>query len=440
MAGDGRRKQLLRKFDVFDHRRQKRKHRGSLTEPLCRLPLELIEFISASLEPPDLLSLRLACKILYGKTLNIFGSRCLHTVWTDLSRSSVRKLEELSEHAQLKHHVQRLSISGSKERPLGRGYSWNRWHGLSSGHLLAHQHCSQELGNVLNLLANCRSFEICRYTRADEDTEVTCLSDNELDSTVPYWFRDCLTPGDAMTMILNLVAEAHLPVRSFLFDVQLPNVSEGLYGNPVQRYTPDLQKAAFSAGWFNLKELTIKQKLPSSLVNWALSLIQNAPNLRSLRLGFYYNLEANVLIDRLSLVADTLPQLQEFELENASLVPPDSLINFLHHSRHSLRILSLRTVVFRGTAGVVTIFRTLRNEFSSLESLNIDRDMAGRVDTDSVTFPLLSDDMPLNVAQGARLTLSSGSCRGGPRKYYVVFSNTNMDFALTALETSSEGL
>lgn len=404
-----------------------------MIEPLCKLPLELIQIISASLEPADLLPLRLTCKILYAKTLDLFGSRCLQTVRTDLSPSSIRELEAISKHDPLRHHVQQLSIRGSKENPLGRGYHWQRWNGLSFGHLLVEQRCSRQLQDILHFLTNCRSFEICRYSRIP-NTELACLTDHEIDLTVPRWLEGCLTPGDAITLMLNIIGEISLPVKSFLVNIHLPNISAGNYGNPVKRYTPDLQKTGFSAGWSHLEELGIKQNLSSDLINWAMSLIQTASNLKRLRLDFDYSLQANTLIDRLFFVSDTLPPLQEFEIENASEIPPDSFIGFIRHSRHSLRTLSLRHTTIRGIPGVLPVLRTLRNEFPSLESFNIDLPMnvsAGPVDTE---LPVLPDDLPLNIARGTRLTHSVMGLPGKRRIYYVVFSSPDMDFALRTLE------
>lgn len=400
---------------------------------ICRLPFELIESISTSLEPTDLLSLRLTCKILYGKTLDFFGSRCLQTVRTDLSPSSIGELEELSKHDQLKHHVQRLSIRGSKDKPLGRGYHWKRWNGFSFSHLLVEQRCSRQLQDILHLLPNCRSFEICRYSR-EPNSELASLTNYEVDRTVPKWLVGCLTPGDAITLMLNLIGETGLPVRSFQVNIHLPNVSSGSYGNPAQRYTPDLQRMGFYAGWSHLEELSISQSLTSDLINWAMSLIQTASRLKTLRLDFDSSPEANALIDRLFFVSDTLPQLQEFEIENASEIPPDSFIGFLRHSRHSLRTLSLRHATIGGFSGALLVFRALRDEFPSLESFNMERRMdgpaGGHLDN---AFPVLSDDMPLNVARGTRITHSYNSLHGNRRIYHVVFSSTDMDFALRTL-------
>ncbi|KAK2762335.1 hypothetical protein FQN54_001345 [Arachnomyces sp. PD_36] len=423
------RKRFLSGFGFLDSRRRKGQHRQNLTRPLCMMPLELVEIVSASLEPVDLCSLRFTCKMLYMKTMNLFGTRCLQTVRTDLSAESIQKLSQISKNGQLKDHIRCLSISGTREKPLGCGYSWRRLDSHPQLHLLDRQPCSQQLQGILLALTNCRSFEIRRYA-GGPDTEITCLSDMELDYTVPYWFDGCLTPGDAITMMLNIIAELCLPVRSFLVDIRPPNVSEGSYGDPARRYAMNDRMLGLTTNWSGLQELTIKRSLSPGLGDWVIGLVRNASNLQTFRLELGHCFEGDTLISRLSVVSDALPQLREFELENASLSTPDSLIRLLHHSRHKLQNLCFRNVIIKTSDGLVRVIRTLENGFAPLTSFNIDRVV---VKENAITYPKLSDDTPPSVPSGVRLTFSHYGQPWEPRKYYVVFFSAEMECGITAL-------
>jgi hypothetical protein len=94
------------------------------TSRLCALPAELIEYIAVKLELDDLCLLRLVCKNLSRKTLHYFGSTYFAYVRTDLSRTSLQKLQQLSRHEKLGHHVRTLLIKGP--HGMGRGHSWDR--------------------------------------------------------------------------------------------------------------------------------------------------------------------------------------------------------------------------------------------------------------------------------------------------------------------------
>lgn len=138
------------------------KHTPYPPSRLCALPTGLIDRIAAELEFTDLCLLRLVCKNLSQKTLHYFGFTYFACVRTNLSLTSLQKVQQLSRHEQLSHYVRILLIKGPND--IGRGFSWPR----SPSHGLLFPHPGvQTLQDALLALENCRSF--CIYKGDEED-------------------------------------------------------------------------------------------------------------------------------------------------------------------------------------------------------------------------------------------------------------------------------
>lgn len=202
---------------------------------LPTLPVEVVELIAHALEPNGLFSLRLVCRALLQKTLHSYGT-LFATMQTDLSYESLQKLRAVSEDAQLKPRVQTLLIEKGEDDTFGRGFQWPRH---SSGHTEAPLPGLEKLQDILvHKLPNCRSFHICSPGISDEDT-------------------DGLTPTDAIAIILSIVANTNLPVKSFIVDIS----SCWINGKRLQMC--QYRQRSFRSGWSHVQELSLFHSLIS---------------------------------------------------------------------------------------------------------------------------------------------------------------------------------
>jgi hypothetical protein len=199
---------------------------------LCALSTELIEYIVAKLELDDLCLLRLVCKNLSHKTLHYFGSTYFAYFRTDLSRTSLQKLQQLSRHEQLGHYVRTLLIKG----PHGMGRDRNPSHSLMFPHPGV-----QILQDALLALENCRSF--CFYNDGRPGK---------------LYERGCLRPYDAVAIVLHIISETSLPVRSFAADFfTFCDYSVDIN----QLHLASYQKLGFRSAWSQLQELSLRQRV-----------------------------------------------------------------------------------------------------------------------------------------------------------------------------------
>ena len=97
---------------------------------LPTLSTEIVELLSTFLPLTDLRSFRFVCRAINDKTLRHFALTNFTTVQTDLCRSSLQRLQGISEAEQLASRVQFLRIvyrdcreTGGK---LGEGFYWSR--------------------------------------------------------------------------------------------------------------------------------------------------------------------------------------------------------------------------------------------------------------------------------------------------------------------------
>ena len=132
---------------------------------LPTLSTEIVELLSTFLPLTDLRSFRFVCRAINDKTLRHFALTNFTTVKTDLSRSSLQRLQGISGVEQLASHVQRLRIGyrdyWEDDRKLGEGFNWSRdqW-GILEDHL-------EGLGVLKTVLFDklpkCRSIHIDSY-------------------------------------------------------------------------------------------------------------------------------------------------------------------------------------------------------------------------------------------------------------------------------------
>ncbi|MCJ1362235.1 hypothetical protein MMC16_001337 [Acarospora aff. strigata] len=386
-----------------------------MTFKLCTLAVELVEHIASVLEPADLFSLRLVCKGLNEKTLHYFARTYLTTVRTDLSHKSLQELKELSAHGQLGCYVRTLLI---KEGPndIGRGFLWCRH---PSGHLLTPSSGIQMLQDLLlKDLVNCRSFHIYGAHAGEEPYE-----------------SDWLTSSDAIAIILTIIAETSLPIKSFYVDFR-----EGGTGrvDAKRLHALQYQKPGFRTAWAHLQELCLEHSMTLDNFDWTMELVLCATNLQKLSLEFEFD-HSTSFIDRLS-STDSFPKLQELKLSCAD-VTVELISRFLLRFRDSLRALSFRHVIIDDNSGGtwIPILSNLRSNLPLLESICVHQLKDFKLgDKDRIMFPALSDNPVVPGSQGGRFNLISKKFRGSPRILGVSYCGPRMDVALEILARSAE--
>ncbi|KAK2755473.1 hypothetical protein FQN54_006410 [Arachnomyces sp. PD_36] len=409
---------MPKKLDLDRLRRVLRVGR-KVPRPLLALPIELIDAISALLEPSDLCSLRLTCKFLYRTTVRHFGRTCCQRIETDLSFSNLQRLTLIAQHQQLRHHVHHISFYTEYHIDrafFGRGFSWNR---DPSGHLNFPQRSVQQLKDILTLLVNCSSFHISGVHICEDTIQ-----------------PDLLGPSDVVTIILHIVADTGLSVTYFSVDFKQPNGGGTCAMDARRLYMPDFQKAGFTTAWSHLQELSLREGVEPGTDDIVSELALNAPNLRKLAINFDRGQATESVIHRLS-SADSLPQLQHLDLQCASLERADQLLLFLRRFRHSLRNLYLESISFR-VGKLRTVLATLSSDFTSLESvwLLLIRDSGGLIH-----FPALLSNPFANGSDGRRFIygIKKRLCQGD-RVIWVSYRGPNMDVALRTLAKHAEPL
>ena len=343
---------------------------------ISTLAIVLIELIACGLDSADLFSLRLACRELNRKTFRCFGHACFTTLRTNLSRESLQRLAEVSEHEQLRHHVEALLIESSSN--TGRGYLWNRH---PSGYLVPPLPVVETLRNVLlgNLL-NCRSF------RFHSDHEVINLDESTN-----------LTLSDTIAIILTIIAETGLSLKSFYVDYTRSG------GSPIDMKRLDVsryQTSEFRTGWACLQELILGYTMPHEAVDWTTELILHASSLQKLETGHYFDDTSGLIFYRL-MFADRLPRLQGFSLGSGRFTE-ELLSSLILRFRDSLRVLSLCSVVIISGGTWPAVFGAWRDNLPLLEHMSVKHLGQRGPPKTRIVFPSIGDD-PVVPGTGGRL-------------------------------------
>ncbi|KAL9102173.1 MAG: hypothetical protein Q9163_002647 [Psora crenata] len=362
---------------------------------LAALAIELVELIAGTLDRGDLISLRLVCKELNTKTLYSFRHTCFRTFSTDFSRASMQKLENIASSEGIRHHVQTLRV-------IIDPTVWKLWaddfgggpfpHGHDSGCLESTHLGAQRVRDILvERLVNCRSFHLqghdegnCHFFHIGYGE----LFDNTFDC-------DHLTCSDYLAMVLAIISEASLPVKSFWVDFRGPGRLD------VKRLQfPVYQQPAFRCGWAHLQELYLEHGIAADQIDWVVDLISHAPTLQKLSLTFQSDACSTDLINRL-IIGHELPALQYLKLFCAR-VTVKQMSGLLMASRNSLRELFLRHCYVRDGGPWVTFFRELAKYFLLLESINFVRlTEYGTFAGNCVHYPTLLDNP---IVPGSKVT------------------------------------
>lgn len=382
---------------------------------LSLLAVEIIETIASSLDRTDLCAVRLTCKDLNRKTFHHFGRTCFTSVQTDLSHSSMQKLQSISQTEQLKHLVRKLTIDKRNDH-LGLGFHWYRAKGCDLSRYV--DTCLspgvQMLRDVLSNLVNCRSFKI-----------------RSLGGTEDHYESEYLLPSDAIDIIHSIVAEIGLPVKSF-------HIAYGSRGSvDAKRLQMQLcQQPGFIAAWQKIEELRLEHYLTSDNLDWAQDLVLQTVSLKKLSLHFGYDFSTSFIESLLSSPM-LLRGLQELKL-GCIHVTGDMLSTLLLHCRSNLRKLSLWHIYIEfGTwVQILTELRT----FQLLENISVDWPTEYRnEEIFRLQFPALDNNPLVPGSEGQKFELKYKKWKGKKRVWGASFhGRVGMDKALEVLAESVE--
>ena len=316
------------------------------------LATEIIELITTFLKLADLRSLRLVCHQLNRKTLTNFGRAAFATIQTDLSSDSLERIRRFSDSDHFARHVQCLQVN------------FSHWPRHDSGCLAGNSRGADLLRGLLSQrLQNCRSFLVYAYGESwDERTNRVLLS-------------------DAVGLILSLVAEADLALRSF-------NIKSD--GNCGWLDTPRLQMSLsnppkFIKAWSRIEELGLDFALALDQWDWVLHLISLTVKLRKLSLGLY---EVNTsFMQRLSSLHE-LNRLEELSVGEVR-VTVDAITSLLLQNRDTLHSLSLDETSLQGEGRWSTVLQNMKSQFPQLQNLLLFKLRQG-YDNDRIIFSKLS--------------------------------------------------
>ena len=307
------------------------------------LAIEVIELIATFVKFADLRSLRLVCRQLNRKTLNCFGRANFATIQTDLSYKSLERIQSISKFEHLAIHVQCLNVTHTPDGIIGQGFDWPRHF---SGCLAENLNGTGLLRDILShRLLNCRSFLIYSY-----------------DEYEPRYDTDRLVPSDAVGLILSIVAEADLKLRSFT--VQSSHHGNGRLDTPRLRM-PLSQTPKFVKAWSQIEELVLDYAITSDQWNWVMHLISSVLRLRKLSLGFHEG-DASFM-QRLSSLHE-LNRLEELRLGSAR-VTVDAITSLLLQNRDTLHSLSLQHTVLDDEGMWATVLENMKSQFPRLQNL-----------------------------------------------------------------------
>ena len=348
------------------------------------LAVEIIELLTCTLEPTDVLSVRLVCRELYRKTLQHFSRTFFTTVSTDLTPQSLQRLQNVSNSTHLAHSVKLLHIIHDRGN-LGQGFQWHRH---SSGHLIAPLPGVDLLQDILvhNLL-NCRSFHIDGYDEVQQDAST-----------------DSIIPGDAIGIIFSIVAETGLTIQSFTVDTSpRNNLTEGRLDTERLR-VPLCSHENFLAGWKELKELVLKCKITSDQHGWLFDIISHAPRLCKLSFAFAFEVGNHIDLFMRRLVSTrSCSKLEELNLRTAHMTA-ESFCQFILLNSATIRLLSLYFVTLDDGGSWSSVLNSLSGNLPYLESFYIfflRQSMPGR--TPFIRFDKLTE---IPVVPGSEVLLS----------------------------------
>ncbi|KAL5342176.1 hypothetical protein BJX70DRAFT_395149 [Aspergillus crustosus] len=287
-----------------------------------KLDHAILEIIVSHLEDTNLFAPRQTFMYIATATQTPFARQCLHTIRTDFSLYSLERIGFLSQNPNYTSHIQALLVYSAEGHKATGSERWKV---------------------VLRRLYQCTNFKIRRNTGGDITRQAPPI-----------------TFDDALELLLRLISQAGIHVRSFTLD-PAPGSGCAIYS-----LTP-IDKRIFNTGefvraWRGVEELTISHVEP--LAVHARDLTVLAGRFRKLDLSLW--LGPSAFSD--ALFATVFPRLRELALAtSAPSAPPltahvverDPLRRFLWRHWGGLRRVELSRIQLKEDSWV-PVFRTLR--------------------------------------------------------------------------------
>ncbi|RAK99408.1 uncharacterized protein BO80DRAFT_410102 [Aspergillus ibericus CBS 121593] len=293
---------------------------------LLGLPLETIELICRELPTCDLAAIRGTGRAAYHATNLCFAQR--YTEYhTDFSERSLNHLHALSQNPLVRRHIRHLVVLTPEPR-LGQHLDWE-W--TAAGHLrhpLGMSLIRRFRDDLTDRLLQCRSFILSPIV-------------SEPETKPPVTDGPTFNPDDVACILLDIIAEAALPVKLFWY-------GKGMnYTSPVMdiaRLPKTLfRSGSFQCGWRALENLHLELEVTPQNYTFLLDLILSATSLRKLHLRLGYTDLAVEFFEQLSRSVDVLAHLERISIWGSS-IRTGHLIDLLSRTRPNLQKLSLRGV------------------------------------------------------------------------------------------------
>lgn len=389
-----------------------------MASPLSNLPAEVIEAVAAKLSPTSLFALRLSCREINQKTLHHFGQACFATLETDLSHDDVQRLQCISKNEQFRHSVQTLVFRADNDDRFGGGFYWHR---LEEGCVDTRLSSAVQLfQDILKGMTKCTSFSIQTLGGMEHDPHMAYLLPS-------------LLPSDVICIILSIIAETDLPVKSFFVNYR----SLGLGSESARRLQMSFcQRPKLRNAWKNVEELELEHMLTSHTFEWAKNLVLHPTSLKKLRLHFDFDHTTSFIGDLLAF-PHVFQGLQEFKLGSAH-VTGNMLSSILMETSKSLRVLSFwHLTLHEGTW--VAVLEQLRDNIPLLESVSINWPTeCNNEDRTHVQFPSLDDNGVIPGSNGRKFELRHKKWKGQRRVWGASYHGPlGMDKALDILAKSA---
>lgn len=270
------------------------------------------------------------------------------------------------------------------------------------------------LQDILKGMTNCKSFHIHNLGGMEDNTEY-------------------LLPSDAIGIILSVVAETGLPIKSFVVDFR----NRGSGSVNAERLQMSLfQRPTFKNAWKTVEELRLEFSLASETFDWAKDLVLHTTSLKKLALHFNFD-QSTSFISNLVAFPHVFQGLQEFKLGCAN-VTVNMLSSMLIDSRANLRVLSFWHVYLQqGTW--VAVLEQLRGSLPLLESINVDYPKEySNEEIVHIQFPALEDNRVIPGSNGRQFELRYKKWKGQKRVWGASYrGRLGMDKALEILAESA---
>jgi hypothetical protein len=379
------------------------------------LAVELVELIASFVEGDTLLDLRLVCRQIQKKSFHHFARRFFSSIKTDLSDDSLRRLNALSQHSELRTYVHGLAFM--LHNGVGHGLVWERhpWGPLAAP--LEVEAIRSLRDNLIHNLTNCRSFFIfCRYPEGHPDMSHVTIT-------------------DAVAVFFALVVDARLPVSSFHL-IYANKYSRTLIMD--MRRLPKLlyRQPEFKLVWGNLQKLSLEQYLTLDNFGFLLELVLSAPNLQTLLLNLGSHDLASEFMHELAESAN-FSKLRELALFRTCLRAPD-LDKLLGTARENLSALTLYHVSLAPGSNWTSFLKRLGTGFLALQSISLYYLWASTPAKGLLAFPDLRKTSSLCTVKGQTLNMFYSEDLKSPTVLGIEYSGSKVPHVLSLLQTTTE--